>query len=482
MTRPGVVVSSATAAPTLSVPTDTGVAFIATEAAMGPTEGPVRLNSLDQFVATFGQRVAGTYGYDALDAAFHEGLGTAYVVRLAEGGVVAKESATTIAGEGNLEAANPGTWGNGLSLVVAGSGEAFTAEVKLGTALVQKSLTLATTEALVAFLASGQYMRLTGVTKPTEKPKAATVALKGGTDGTVPVSKASTLAAALSTCRADLGPGQVLAPGKSSAEMHTAMLAHAAGTADAGVNRVAFLDGPVGASEAELKTLAGTQRGSVQDRYGALWAPWVQIPGLAPGTIRVVPWSSIQAGIVARNDAAGHPNQAGAGSFGVSRYATALNRTFTDAERENLLVAGVNTARSVYGVIESYAFRTLVDPNGTRGAWRELNHARLNMAIVAKSNAVGEEIIFSQLDGRGHTLAKFNGMLAAELKQLYDDGALYGDEPTEAYVVNTGPAVNPPAQLAEGVVKAVLSVRMSPHGELILIEIVKVPITVALAA
>jgi len=482
MTRPGVVVTSATSAPSAGVPTDTGVAFIAAEAAQGPTEGPVRLNSLDQFVATFGARVAGTYGYDAIDAAFHEGLNTAYFVRLAEGAAAAKESAAAIAGEGNLEAANPGVWGNGLSLVVAGSGEAWTAEVKLGTTLVQKSLTLATTEALVTFLASGPYMRLTGVTKGTEKPKAATVTLKAGTDGTVPITKASTLASALSSCRADLGPGQVLAPGKGSAEMHTTLLAHCAGTSDLGVNRIALLDGVLGDDAPTLTTKAGSQRGTVQDRYGALWAPWATIPGLAPGTSRVVPWSAIQAGIEARNDAAGNPNQAGAGPWGVSRYATGLNRTFSDAERESLLLAGVNTARAVYGVVESYAFRSLVDPNGTRAPWLQLNHARTNMAIVAKSAAVGEEIIFSQLDGKGHTIAKFNGMLAGMLKELYDEGALYGDEPTEAFTVNTGPAVNTPATLAEGLLKAVLAVRMSPHGELIAIEIVKVPITVALAA
>jgi len=482
MTRPGVVVSSATSAPSAGVPTDTGVAFIAAEAAMGPTEGPVRLTSLDQFTANFGARIAGTYGYDALDAAFHEGLGTAYFVRLAEGATVAKESATTIAGEGNLEAASPGTWANTLSLVVAGSGEAWTAEVKQGATTVQKSLPLATTEALAAFLASGPYLRLTGITKGTEKPKAGTVALKGGTDGTVPITKASTLAAALSTCRPDLGPGQVIAPGKTTAEMHAALLAHAAGTSDLGVNRIAFLDGALGDDELTLKTKAGTQRGTTQDRYGALWAPWAVIPGLAPGTTRTVPWSAIQLGIESRNDAAGHPNQAGAGGWGVSQYATALNRTFTDAERESLLLAGVNTARAVYGVVESYAFRTLVDPAGVRGPWLQLNHARLNMAIVAKSEAVGEEVVFSQLDGRGHTLAKFNGLLAAMLKELYDDGALYGDEPTEAFTVNTGPAVNPPAQLAEGIMRAVLSVRMSPHGELVQIEVVKVPITVALAA
>jgi len=485
MTRPGVLITSAAAPPPLGVPTDTGVAFICAEAQMGPVSAPTRLTSLDQFINTYGQRIAGTYGYDAVDAALHEGVTSVYYMRLVDGGAVAKAAATTVGGEGaEAVATNPGTWGNTLELVVAtAAGGNFTGQVKLGGAVVQSTLPLATVQALSESLATGPYMRLIKAAKPTEAPKAGTVTLTGGTDGTVPVANTKVLPEALALIPASLGPGQLLAPGKSDAASLTALLAHAAGTATAGVNRVALLDGAVEATETQLVALATAQRGTLQDRYGSLWAPWATIPGQAPGTSRSVPWSAIQAGLIARNDAAGNPNQAAAGSWGVARYATGLVGTpFTDAEREKLLLAGVNTARVVYGNIESYAFRTLVDPNGTRGAWRELNHARTNMAIVAKSGAVGEEIIFSQLDGRGHTIAKFNGMLAGMLKELYDEGALYGDEPTDAYQVNTGPAVNTPASLAEGNLKAVLSVRMSPHGELISIEIVKVPITVALAA
>jgi len=460
------------------------VAFICAEAQMGSVTAPTKLTSLDQFTTNYGARVAGTYGYDAVDAALHEGVTSVYFMRLADGATGAKADAKAVGGEGaEAVAASPGTWGNTLELVVASaSGGNFTGQVKLSGAIVQTTLPVATVEALSEALAAGQYLRLVKASKPTEAPKAGTVTLAGGTDGKVPITSNKVLPEALALIPPSLGPGQVLAPGKSDAESHAALLAHAAGTATAGVNRIALLDGASTDTETQLKAEAAALRGTVQDRYGALWAPWATIPGLAPGTSRSVPWSVIQAGICARNDAAGNVNQAGGGSWGVSRYATGLLSTFTDAEREALLLAGVNTARSVYGVIENYAFRTLVDPNGVRGAWRELNHARTNMAIVAKSEEVGEEIIFSQLDGKGHTIAKFNGMLAGMLKGLYDDGALYGDEPAEAFTVNTGPAVNTPATLAEGTLKAVLAVRMSPHGELIYIEIVKVPITVALAA
>ena len=122
-----------------------------------------------------------------------------------------------------------------------------------------------------------------------------------------------------------------------------------------------------------------------------------------------------------------------------------------------------------------------MDPAGPRSAWRELNHARLNMAIVARGEQVGEGTVFAQLDGRGHTIAKFNGRLAAMLKGFYDDDALFGDTASDAFIVDTGPAVNTPDKLADGVLGAVLSVRMSPHAELVDIYIVKYPITVALA-
>jgi hypothetical protein len=88
--------------------------------------------------------------------------------------------------------------------------------------------------------------------------------------------------------------------------------------------------------------------------------------------------------------------------------------------------------------------------------------------------------VFAQLDGRGHTIAAFGGRMGAVCLTYYTVDALFGDDPSEAYIVNVGPDVNPPEQLADGILRAVLSVRMSPHAELVRIEIVKNPITVPL--
>lgn len=512
MSRPGVEVTSAASAPPLGVPTDTSVAFVIAEATMGPTDQPTRITSLDQFTATYGDPVPGTYGYDTLDAAFHEGLTVAYFLRVADGGAAATKDATVLTTTAStLTAASTGAWGNGLVVATvptpgAGTFQAtsrrkngdagparaevltydapeqqaaaatFMATVRLNGTAVQTSQPLTTNQDLADFLAQGAYARLTGFTA-NDLVGAGSVTLTGGTNGTIPVGPSALATAVASYLPAQLGPGQVYAPGRTALADQAALLAHAATH-----NRVAFLDGRVGDGPTALTSMAASLRGSLQDRYGALWGPWAVIPGLSPGTTRTVPWGALQLGICARNDAAGNVNQASAGGWGESRYALALAQTFTESDMESLLYAGVDTARRIYGTIEAYAFRTLADPNGPRAAWRELNHARLNMAICAQAEAIGENWVFGQLDGRGHLISAFGGALAGMLIGFFNADALYGDDPTQAFVVNVGPSVNTPDKLADGVLSAVVSVRMSPHAELVQIQIVKVPITVAVAA
>jgi hypothetical protein len=531
MSRPGVEVSSATAPQPANVPTDTSVLFIVGEAQMGPLDAPTLLTSLDRFTEVYGQRMPGTFSYDSLDAAFHEGVSTAYFMRMNDGGAAATGDLSVITGGATTcVATNPGVWGNSMTIevvaapttlsamsaqvqgdddgddfgappppeeepqqrstlltyddapAVQAAGEVI-ATVKINGAAVQTSSTLATNQDLADFLATGPYVAVTSIANATAAPLPGVGTFTGGTDGTVPVDEPGVLPDALALIPPELGPGQILAPGRSDFTSHAALLSHAAGTSTVGVNRVAFLDGNPNDDDIALEAAASLLRGAAEDRYGSLWAPWAVIPGLAPGTTRLCPWSAIQAGICARNDASGVVNQAGAGQWGVSNYAMDLWTTFTKQQMEDLLFAGVNTARTVYGVIEAYAFRTLADPSGPRADWVQLNHARLNMSIVAQSEAVGEGYVFGQIDGRQHLLAAFGGGLAGFLTEMYNEDELFGTDVTDAFNVNTtGLSVNPPAQLADGVIKAVIQVRMSPHAELVQIEIVKVPITQSLVA
>lgn len=512
MSRPGVEVTSASAAPPLGVPTDTSVQFVVGEAAQGPTDGPVRVGSLDEFTATFGGRIPTVpVPYDAVETYLHDGGTTVYFQRATEGAAIAGGAADALVVGATLNATSEGVWGNGVTVRLTGpvvalqsgkggkskngparsplltydadvqaAGDLYDVEIDVAGSVVRKSVSpVATAGQLQAFLAQSNYAELAGVANPDAAiVGAGSVTLTGGNDGALPVAAAG-IAAALDLIPSDLGPGQLSAPGHSY-DVHAALLAHAETN-----NRYALLDCDLGDDLATLMSGAAAVRGAEQDRYGMLWAPWATIPGVAPGTSRNVPWSAIQAALCARNDRSGNPNQAAAGQWGVSGYATGLTTTFSAADAETLLNAGVCTARRIYDSIQAYAFRSLSDPSGPRRDWVQANWGRLNMAIKAQGERVGQSGVFAQVDGRGLTIAAFNGSLAAMLKEFYDDGALYAqpgtNDPSTAFVVNTGPQVNTPAKLADGILSAVLSVRMSPHAELVQIAIVKYPITVSLA-
>lgn len=508
MSRPGVEVTSRASAPPVGVPTDTSVYFALGETYMGPDDVPTRITSFDMFTYVYGGRVAASpYLYDGLDAYFHNGGQTAYVARMVDGGTEATGDPSAVTGGvgDTARVKHPGAYGNAVTLeivttpgVTGTSGKkgkapepersqyltydapqaqatgGLIATVKLDGTIMATSQPFTTNGDLAAWLDSEDWIDPTFGT-PGDPAQVGTIQFTGGGDGIVPSVAPLALSDALDMLPKELGPGQLSAPGRSDLDSHGQLLAAAEAT-----NRVALLDCAKGDDVAGLTAMAATVRGSAQDRYGSLWAPWAVIPGIAPGTTRTIPWSPIQAALCAANDRDGNPNQAVAGQWGETLWVNELETNFSPVEAELLLYAGVDTARSVYGAIQAYAFRTLVDPNGPRRDWRELNHARLNMAIVADCDAEGQSDVFAQLDGRGHTIAAFGGRMGAVCLDYFNVDALYGDDPTEAYVVNVGPDVNPPDQLEDGILHAVLSVRMSPHAELVRIEIVKYPITTTL--
>jgi len=281
---------------------------------------------------------------------------------------------------------------------------------------------------------------------------------------------------ALDRLSSDLGPGQVSAPGSTDAGVQGSLLDHAESH-----NRVALLDGPASGDAASVIAAGEALQAAGNGRYGAAFGPAAVVPGVAGGTTRSVPWSAVVAGIISRNDVTFTPNQAAAGVNGISAYALDLSATYTDLEYEDINNAGVNMGRNRYGTIENYGYRSLTDPVA-HPEWLNFGNCRLNMGIVAGANAIAERYVFSQLDGRGITIADFGGELSGMLVPLYEAGALYGATAQEAFYVDVGSQVNTPTTIANGELHAVIEVRMSPFAELVVIEIVKVSTLEALAA
>jgi hypothetical protein len=277
---------------------------------------------------------------------------------------------------------------------------------------------------------------------------------------------------------ADLGPGQVSIPGTVDPTTYQALLTHASTH-----NRIALLTGPATGTVASILALVTPLRSLATARYGAFFAPQAIVPGVAVGTTRQVGYAAIEAGIISRNDALGlNPNVAAAGDRGVSAFATDLTQTYIDTDYQALNDGGADMARKIYGLVETYGYRTLVDPAGPDAAWLNLGNARLNMAIVAQAEVIAEHYVFAQLDGRRRMIGQFGGDLRAMLVPFYEAGALYGDSADDAFAVNVGPQVNTEQTIANGELHAVIEARMSPFAELVVIEIVKVATTESLAA
>lgn len=472
MTLPGTKITVGDGAAARSAAADSGTAFMVGLTDRGPIDAPVLVRSLTDAVTKLGERV--TYGmiYDSLETFFREGGSAAYVGRIVGPGAVTATLNLSDGGSDTLtvDAVSPGDWGNGLSITVTagGAGGTFVLTVKEGSETVEVSPDLTDNTEAVAWAAKSSYIRLTDLAGGNPAVAAA-ASLTTGDDKRANIT-GTEIQAALDLFTADLGPGQVAYPGATDGTSHLAVAKHAAER-----NRVAILDGTDTPTGSTVIAQAAAVRADGNGRSAGLFAPWATIPGITPGTERTVPYSAVQCGLIARSDGAtGNPNLAVAGDNGTCRYATGLSQpAWSDTDREALNDGGVNVALVKNGEVKTYGNRTCAN-QVLEANWLQFSNSRLAMFIASKAEAIAEIYLFSQLDGRGIKVAEFAGDLQGMLLPLHQIGALYGGTPEEAFAVDTGEGVNPPASLADGILSASISVRMSPAAERVEINITKV--------
>lgn len=468
MALPGVVVISGEDASASSPTVEIGTWFLTGFSEKGPSAEAVLIKSMGQYRRYFGDRVSYGLLYDALDTFFREGGSRAYVGR-----VVGPEKASATvtlkdASENTLTvtAASAGEWGNSLTVVTSvPEAGTFKIVVKLASAVVDESPKLSTNAEAVSWASTSEYIRLTDLGKGD--PVAVEKTLSGGKDDHASATEEN-WKTALNLFTADLGPGQVSAPGRTTATAHENVGLHCEAK-----NRIGLLDGTDTPTVGTLTSQAATLRALGTARYLGLFAPWVTVPGVAAGTTRTVPPSAVVAGVMARNDSLGlNPNDPASGLNGVSRYAVGTSQSpWSDADRETLNDSGVNVVRVINGNVEIYGFRTLVNYL-VDDTWQFLSNARLDAFIKAKSAAVGERFVFRQIGKK--TPAEFGSALEGEvLLPLFEDEALFGDTFSEAGSADIGDSVNTEETLGEGKLRAVIRARMSPYAEVVEIEVVK---------
>jgi hypothetical protein len=483
--------------------------------AAGPAGVAVPIKSMSDFNNYFGQIISGgltgrytlnasvdsTLLYDSLDLFFREGGSAAWVSRIQPTSTGVTATSTTTGGLFLLTASGKGTWANssnsnatGLILTITGS--TVLATTVYSTSLAYNGVVLATAAGLgtnadvvnwVNSLPAYQSMCVastqSGSTVLPVSGASVSVYMVGGTDVAVADGDST---AALAVFTDVLGAGQVSYPGNTNSTPQTNLVNHALA-----FNRVALLDALNTATAATIVTAAGTLQSAVTDpSYGAVFAPWLQLPGIVnsnpavpTNTVfnRTVPPVGLAAALMARSDAFNDCNVPAAGTTsGLSNYSTNVSQTYITSDRALLNTAGVNVIRLVpnVNVIALYGYRSL----SFSTSFVALNNVRFRMQATRDLDLIGESYVFDEIDGKGQLFSFFNGSIAGQLNAYWSRGSLYGLTADEAFFVNTGDSVNTPATIAAGQINASVGLKMSPLAEFVTINITKYSVNANLPA
>lgn len=480
MPRPGTEIIIQDTPPPRSAPTDTGVWFVAGLADRGALQ-PILIRSMSDFVRLLGARVSYSILFDSIDNFFREGGASVYVSRVV-GPAAAQASKNLLDGTAAIalvvKANSVGLWGNALKVGVVAGSVGGTYQIKVtdsADVLLEQSGDLTSQQDAVTWSQGSAYVTITigaGIVAPVN---VAPAALTAGADDRASITDAHWLTA-LNQFSLDLGPGNVSAPGQTSDTRHTQLLDHAAAK-----ERTAFLDYPDSPTTATLTTSASNAKSTGNGQFGGGFWPWVVVPGVLTGVFRTVPPSSSAAGAAARVDASDNANTPAAGLKGILRYAVGLSQpAVDDTVRVALNDAGVNVIRGLYGGFRIYGWRSLTNPI-TNPDWLDLSNVRYLMGLAARCRSAGEAFVFRPIDGNGHTLSAYQGVLTGLCQADWVDGQIFGVSPDEAFNIDVGPQVNTPTTIAANQVRAIVAVRPSPDAELVSITIVNVPVTEAVS-
>jgi len=470
----GVSVVSRSAPPTRGVLTDTATWYAVGTADIGPVDSATRIRSLADFAFVYGARsAANELLYDSLDAFFREGGGVAYVARAVGSDATAasitlQDTAGEPANTVVVTAKHPGGYGNGLKVAVANGGSAVVLTVTDAEGnVLETSPSLASRAAVIAW--DSNYVVITPTGSSTLLPKTSTATALSGGDSDLENIADEDYADALALFVKKLGPGQVSIPGRSGEDIYAALWAHAAAN-----NRVVVGDVENTTSVVTLVGLAGDVPQDATQDYGALFGPWPTIPGVSGSPAnRVVPASPVIAALCARVDREGRVNRAAAGDDWPLQYVLDFY-DFSEADREVLLNAGVNTFKDDYGVLVNWGFQTTIQDH-TDPFW-QFNCVRLRMRLVGEALVIGSGYLFKQIDGRGFLLRAFGSDLAAMMLAHYVNDELYGETPEDAFSVDSV-TVNTDDTIAQGEVVAVVSFTPSLYARSVQIQLVTIPIS-----
>lgn len=480
---PGVTVTTETAPSGGDVTSDAGAAYFVTGLTeRGAVDGPVLVRSMTEYRHLLGNRV--TYGtlYDDLETFFSEGGGRAWVARVV--GAAATVGTLTLNDRAGvpvptlrIDAKDPGVWAQDVTIEVADGvlPDTYRLIVRHDGDIVETHDNLPDPPAAVAALTTSGYVRATDLGSATAPPAnnpavLAPTALAPGSDDRAAVTAADHVAA-LARFSTELGAGAVAIPGQPHTAVATDLVAHARTR-----RRIALLATPEGQTVQEASAAARALRVTTGAEHAGLFYPWVQIPD-GGGGVRTISPEGFTAGVRARTIAQRGPWQAPAGEFGTGRHVTGVERELTPDEVDSLTDDHTNCIRLMNAVVRLYGWRSL---SADTVNYRFLTARDVMNNVAAQAEARLEQFVFRTIDGRGQIFVEVDNELTDIVEPVRAGGGLYervgsdGAVLDPGYLIDTGPTINTPATIAAGEIRAQLSLRTSPVGELVHLIIRKV--------
>lgn len=479
MPGPGVVVSTTTrTGPTAPLRAPSGKFFVTGLTERGDTTKALQVRGMVDVEALFGARV--TYGavYDNLKLFFDEGGEAAYIGRVVgpgatKGTLTLVDRAGTPLNTLRVDAQNAGAWSTQVTIQVQDGSltNTFRITVRLNGTIVEDKNNLADPASAVLAFADSNYIRVVDLASATSAPNnnpavLTATALSAGSDDRGSVTTTHYVNA-LALFTKDLGDGAVAIPGQNGSAIWTGVNTHCIAN-----NRIGLLADTVSAS---VNTLV-TDAAGVASEYCGMFAPWVKVSDGAGGTRTISPEGYVAAARYRAHFTVG-PWRAPAGQISVSSTILDVNTRFSVDESTTLNDGRVNAIRFIANSIRLYGWRST---SADVQSYYMLKDRDFLNYLVVQSEAVLEQFVFETIDQKGQLLSSVNGALVGLCLPLAQKNAFFpmidgsGNQVDPGYAVDTGSNVNTPTTISQNQLNAKLSVRISPTGELITLNIVKV--------
>lgn len=471
------ITSSLRAGPSNPTGPESAAFFPAGLTERGPVDSVPRITSIAQYERVFGVRTAYAGAmYDAAQTFFEEGGSELYPVRVVgaaatKGTLTLMDRAGTPVATLKLDARDPGAWSTDLSVQVVDGGAANSVTLRVFVAgVLTETYSDQPDPASLAAAINGKsvYLKATnlgsGTASPGNRPAVlAATPLSAGADDRASVNATAVVAAFARIDRA-AGPGAVAAPGYTATQVGAGLIAHAKAN-----RRLAILAGGPDSDDAELVSMAAAL--TTDGEYGVLVGPYVVIPD-GSGTRRISPESYV-AGVRARAQSRTGFWAVPAGAISDARFVLGPVRSLTQAANSDLAAARVNGIRTVADRTRLYGWRSLSTNADLQLA---IGRDSLNALEGLVEDAL-EEFVFQTIDSSGQLQANVHGALVGICQPVATAGGFFARKDASGKELDPGYKVLVDPVVDANVIRATVSVRLSPAAELIKVSVVKAAFT-----